>query len=395
MELIEFYTALLSFAGVKVNENGSTYKLIKNEKYPVVIDNKSLFLPTKEALRDVTDKCIFHPLTESVNNTESKVIQYLSRSINARLNTAAAVLTNVLLSIVASPEMHKSLTPDQTSMLVMIGDADATTVNKLSSITTKAFSKEETCKLFVRQFLKHGGVLHDKRYRRISVVSFPFLDLMEKGEFESAKLRAKDKVAYNNLIKYLLPNSEVENYYSFGSQSHRAPYLHALYLGALRVASVFNEVAEDFKDNIPEDAYENCTFNTSWIEVMDDLDSMIEQIRRVPPQNDNEGTVITTGPLDLLNKLSLPPTTPPSVKLQPVNNQQQNNVQSSSSKELTMSDILGHGSNSNPNMNYNSSGRLSFNNFSGGMNNRPAYNQPHAAPPGGQFNSEPNYRGVL
>ena len=292
--MMEFYKDLLDFAGMKVSESGSVYILVRDKRVQVTVSNKPLYLPTTEALRDVTDKIIFHPITESDFTEESKVVQVLTKAINGRLNTAACVVGQALLGLAASPEFHKNLTADQSQLVVTLGDVDVTCSNNFIAIIKKSFEKEDSYKLMVNLFIKRGALLNGIKYKRGSIITFPFLENIENDvTYQSIKLRDKDRAVFAKLMKFMFPRYDVQDSYSFGGDSHKAPYLHALYLGALRVVSELNDAILEFKEYIREDDLAICEWNTEWIETMENLEVVSASFKNVPPmQEGNEGLVV-------------------------------------------------------------------------------------------------------
>ena len=369
MSIIELYKYLLDFCGISTSEGGLCYKAQRSGRMNVTVNNKPLYLPLPEVLRDVTDKVIFHPLTETSFTSESKVCQMLTKAINVRINMSATIIAQALLALAASSEMHKQLTPSQTELILALGDVDATTVSNLVAVINKSLEKEASYKLIVNLYLKQGGVLNDVKYRRSAIISFPFMDNIEQEDYKNIKFRSKDKAVYEKLFRFMFPNMEVENSYSFGSNSIRAPYIHALFFGAVRVASEINNLANEFKDYIREDDLAMCLYNTEWYNSLEDLDKLAPLIQKIPAQSDNEGNVIKTEPLHGLSMkdLGVAVQTPPAIArpmAQPVVAQR--------SGGLTMADLDGpnHVPQYNPRL----------------------YQQPYAAPMGHQ-NYNQGYNG--
>ncbi len=66
-----------------------------------------------------------------------------------------------------------------------------------------------------------------------------------------------------------------------------APYLDALMNTSIRLASQLNDVIDIFRDHIPE--ADDLMFDANWVDQFKDLNDLVPEIRRIPPQEGNEG----------------------------------------------------------------------------------------------------------
>lgn len=302
MDLNTLYKNILSFAGVSVDSEDYLYTSYDNKKEPYLIGGKRIALPTSNHLRtsDSNEKIIFHPLLENMNTDESVIITALTKLINVRLNVVFVALAENLLKLAASPSEHHKLNPSQTELIVSLGDVDDVTVRNFETIMLNSFKTEDSYRYFIKLYLKRRGEINKTIYAKAGIVSFPFLEKLDKDEaFDSVKLRAKDKVIFKKLFTYMLPQSDVRETYNFGSMCTKAPYLHALYKTSERLANLFNELIKDFYNFI--DSPDKLTFNSDWVETFENLDVMSAEIRKIPMQIGNEGKPIITAPLQTLS----------------------------------------------------------------------------------------------
>lgn len=293
MELNDLYKSILRYAGMDTDAEGYISAIIGDQREPAILGGVRMVIPTEYHLRHANpkEKIVFHPLSENVLRGESEVIMKLREVLNIRLNFTFGIIASSLLNLVASPEEHKKLTPDQTELLIAVKDVDNTTVNNFISLMVEGI-KTDPNKMFMNIYLKRGGSIGTKRYSRVGIYSFNLYEELQKdsNEIYGVKLRVKDKEAFKQLYQYILP-ALVDDMtaYNRGSESSLAPYLDALMKTSCAVASRFNDIFYQFGDFI--DQSEKLVFDSDWVETFENLDVMHSEIRRIPVQAGNEGTM--------------------------------------------------------------------------------------------------------
>lgn len=293
MKLNEVYTAILAFAGLDADKDGYISTIVGDRREPAVLGGLRLVLPMDQHLRNPNpkEKVIFHPLSENILRGESEVITKLRDIINIRLNFTFGIVSQALLNLAASPEEHHKLTPDQTELLIALKDVDDTTVRHFTSLMLEGI-KNQANKLFMNIYLKRGGSIGDKRYSRAGILTYSLYEelLKDSNEVYGVKLRVKDKETLKQLYQFILPGIEDDNtVYNRGSDSTIAPFLDALMKTAMAIASRFNDIFEQYGQFI--DQYESLVFNGDWVETFENLNVMASELRRVPAQLGNEGTI--------------------------------------------------------------------------------------------------------
>jgi hypothetical protein len=265
------------------------------------------------------EKIVFHPFTENILRGESEIIQKLKLTINVRLNYTIATIGQNLLNLVASPEFHSRLNPEQMEIMTCIKDCDEKSVVNFIQVMING-SKTKVDRLFTNIYLKRGGTIHGKRYSRVGIVSFPFYEDLVNNKVE--KIRVKDIETYKQLFKFIFPDIDQADCYNYGSNSQVAPFLDALMKSSCNVASRLNDILLTYKDFI--DNYEELMFDSDWIEAFENLDDLSSEIRKIPVQYGNDGSISTTTELP-----NTPMPVPAPVQQQPVQVQQpypQNNI---------------------------------------------------------------------
>lgn len=287
MKLNDLYKAILAFCGLAVDDEGCITVAMASKRTPATIGGIPLVLPTDEHLRtsNPKEKIVFHPLHENTLAGISKVVEYMRDTINMRLNYAYGIIGQSLLSLAASPGLHNNLSPDQTEMIIALGDVDDKCLSNFIALMTTSF-KVDPERAFVNIYMKRGGMKRGVRFARVGVTTFPGLELLDKPESEilsKLKLRAKDYEVFKALFKYILPNTDIAEEYNAGCDGI-APTVEALMRTASLVASRYNDIIDLFKDHI--DAADNVVFNSEWVEAFDNLSAWQAEIRRIP----NQGT---------------------------------------------------------------------------------------------------------
>jgi hypothetical protein len=292
MSLIPLYEHILKFAGVTANEEGYASIDLYDQLEPWLINGKRVVLPTQNHLRQPEPelKIIFHPLVENIMRGESEIIEKLRKQINIRLNSAIGIVAQTLINVIASAEFHSSLKPEQTELLIAVKDADETTLKNFINALINGMKKYPD-RLFVNIYLNKGGKVHEKRYFRAGIVTWPFYkDLKsEKQEIISTKLRIKDKKAFIELFEFMFPLIQEPEQYNYGSNSNTAPYLEALMKSAANIASRINMLVELFSTYIEDP--NAITFESDWLTDFENLDALLPEIRKIPLQAGNEGSL--------------------------------------------------------------------------------------------------------
>jgi len=291
MNIIDFYKSILDCGNLATDKDG--YTSVKVTGSPVLVTGKRLVLPTNSQLTagNWSEKIVFHPLSENILRGESDVIAKLRSVFNIRLNYTFAAIAQNLFSIVASSAEHHLLSPEQSEMLSAISEVDSNTLELFNKITAAAL-KDSYDKAFISIFLKRGGVINGKKHSRVGIVTFPLYEELKNVDqevFHGIKLRVKDKLAIKQLYEYIFPNLETAETYNFGSDSSIAPFFHALMGTVLGIGSKFNDILELFSKEI--DDSKELIFASDWVDTIENLGEMMPQIRLIPMQAGNEGSL--------------------------------------------------------------------------------------------------------
>jgi hypothetical protein len=285
VSIIDTYTNILAFIGLKVSEDG--FILYPDDK-PVYLDNKPLALPTKDILALHPDKrIIFHLALEEINKGESKLFTFYRELVNKQLNYLLFKAMLFVGKIAATTEIHSKLSGDQLNHLEKLNDVDGKFVDLLTKIWNKAKEKESNL-IFINVYIKRGGTKGDKKYSRLGVVTSHICDLIREDKVPyNIPFRKKDKESLLNLYNVILPKPLGE--YNYGSNSYVAPNLSSLLYTAKNILDDLNSISTKFSGLLSD---ELSLISTEFLDDLDlDSDAFILEVKRIPMQNGNQGII--------------------------------------------------------------------------------------------------------
>jgi hypothetical protein len=302
MKLLDVYEAILEYATMKVDKSGFIKNAYGSGNESILIEGKQLVMPYDQQLRNFnpSEKMIFHPMAENIFKGESVVISLLKQKIMTKINISTCYLLQTLINILASPDLHNQMNPQQAELFNMGMDADMKTLTNFVKIMTHAV-KNKPDKGFVSLYLNRGASYQGKRCTRVSVVSFPFYEQLTK-EKETPNglpvdhLRIKDKECLQKMFEFVFPDLDKQESYNYGSNNSTIPYLDVLMFGSAKITARINDLVEIYKDYIDEN--EQCMFASDWLDAMRDIDSLKAEILRIPVQYGSDGSLTPKAPAE-------------------------------------------------------------------------------------------------
>ena len=310
MKLLKLYEDILQYCSMKSDEHDEICTVLDEDVKPAMIEGRRLVMPTSKQLKNYhPDKVIiFHPLQEYIDRGESEVVKKLRHHLNVKINFTTFTIATSLLKLVASPAEHRKLNPEQRDLLLSMPTVDMKTEANFVDFVVKRYA-EMANRLFANIYLKKAGVYQGKNHARVGIVTFPYYELFDDQEL---KIRQADREAFQAIIEFIFPESKTEKEaYNAYSDSHDAPWLEALLKTSYKLTSRLNELLEMYKAFIPD--AEDFMFNLNWIDPIDNLDEYRPEIRRIPSQRGNEGTVERKGEPER-STIPARPTPPPSIE---------------------------------------------------------------------------------
>lgn len=293
MKLLDLYKSILSVAGLHADKDGMISAVVEDVTLPFTMKSKRLVLPTQDQLRssDWENRVIFHPLSENILRPgESEVLQKFRSAITIRLNFVLGHILEDLMVLATSTKLHKKLSPDQADLLNVLKDADERTLTNLQSILKSASSGKKYGEI-VHLFLKKNGIVNGKKHSRAGIVTFPLYDEIINSEksIYGTQVRNKDRAAYKALFEFIFPTIDTEHSFDRGSNDDVAPFLDSLMKSVISITGPINSIIEQYHDFITN--ADSFMFESDWVETFDNLATMLPEIRLIPMQSGNEGSI--------------------------------------------------------------------------------------------------------
>jgi hypothetical protein len=241
-KVVELYQGILPAIGLTVGNNDQIFmgggEL--GECSPVIIDNKHLYLPTDEFLKnsDLREQVAFHPLAEDTLKKRSPVLTAIQNGFNLRLYSAGAFLIEALLNACIKQKSGDAISNPRLLKYISGNEDCDEKVKTFFLNISKVIQADQSKKLF-NVYLRHGNEANDGSSRQC-VIASPLVHELERiasiGSSKTGGLkvwgvespRKKDVELLANLIKTIFPGIENRSY-STGSNDKIAPYCDALF----------------------------------------------------------------------------------------------------------------------------------------------------------------------
>lgn len=289
MKLIEVYKSILSYCGMKADDSGKISLLLGGISRDIKEDGKTVYLPLPEVLKhfDPATMMIFHPFLEHYNRGESKIVKMLRKTLSIRLNHSLVILIDNLLEVLGSAELHRKFTPEQRDFLISARTANPDHRLKLTEELISKYFKDHPSSAVVSLYLKKSGTYRGERHLRVGVSSFPIYDFLTKNRPATLSKAAAETAL--EIVKYVLPGSEVENgegYNGFSDHSD-IPWLDCLLNTGYQISGRLEELYTLFGDYLGEQAERH--FDHAWLDEIGNLAKYRREIALIPDQSGNSG----------------------------------------------------------------------------------------------------------
>lgn len=289
MTILELYRAILAANNFVVGDDNLVSYVIGGEKVPAMCNGKRIVFPASSVLQnpDWENTIAFHPMSEAIIRGESPMIRKLKVAVMARITTVASCLLTDLMGMAVDTDYHKKLSPTQSEFLSLIGSVNADTLKKLNNLMDVISIDGE--RRLMSLFIKRGGHYKGKSYQRVAVVDFPLIEQLKSEGTKAYEVNMgslKNKKAILALFNYILPDADVAEAYSFGSNSLAAPNLHALLSSFVKIAKKLNKVTHLFRKHLdnPDELHIDLSF-------ADHIDDLAQYRDLIPSLAGNEGDV--------------------------------------------------------------------------------------------------------
>lgn len=300
MKILDLYRHLISAGALSADEDGYMSITFGELTQPATIDGKRMVLPTPKQLKaeNWDDRIVFHPLSEHLWRNESPVMARFRKAINNRLNYTLGRLGEELLATISEQSNGAKMSPTQQEILTAVPGVDDKVLKVFKQLLL-AMGLGDINKCIVHMFLRKNAEVDGRPYKRAAIITSPLYEELSKAIPKDAKaedkhiygvtVSAKQRDTLKALLRFLMPGIDKPGYFNRGSESLVAPYLDALMKGLLAVGENINTVVETYVKFLKDP--ESYQYDDEWVEVFDNLEQMLPQIRMIPMQAGNEGSV--------------------------------------------------------------------------------------------------------
>lgn len=254
----------------------------------VTVGGKKLVVPNRECLKisNWQEEIPFNPLCENTLRGESEVQQEMTVMIRAALNIRLATLVWRLGQVAGSEQCKENkLSNAQSEFLPCLPGFDANMQKNLGKIAL-GVNPEHYKTSLIHLNLKRRSKIDGHQWDRACLVRFPLAEMERKEKPFGVTLRVNDMDALNNLLDYILPEWQVENKYSRGTDSKVAPYFLALLMSYQAINARITEIAKIFVADFPH--FGALVNEDLWV---DGTAKMAQMRDSLPSLEGNEGVV--------------------------------------------------------------------------------------------------------
>lgn len=286
---IKLYSDVLGAIGASVDSQGLiSQSFVGSDPTPVDIDGRRLVLPTPEVLAalDNSKMIAFHPICENITMGNSPVIEKFRRMVQTSLALRISTMAYILLDAVVNVPKDKELTGTILGFATHIPEASPKTLVALEKVLQAMNGEDRT---ILRIYLKRQAELGGTKYRRAAQVYFPimdeFADNKPQDHIYDVKMTKRDKATLRQLFNILIPNIEVYDAYSVGSNSTVAPNFDALIRVTHKLCSEIGSRAYQYRKYLDVTQY-----RTDMIWGDEEL-NLSEYANFIPTLDGNDGVV--------------------------------------------------------------------------------------------------------
>ena len=295
---VRLYEAIRLALGFKENEKHQwMISSPEGSVTPVTIKGKYLVTPHDEVLKeaDWDTQIAFHPVCENFRRKKSIIQERLQRFVELRIRTVMISLMTKMVEIYADTDCHDKLSADQREFLKLFAVAGKKpaaasakkTYDNVVNLCKKFISASPGIDELVGVGERRGGTWRGEEYARLATITFPVMAEEFNGtdKIYDVSMTKRDKDFFYRIMRYLLPNVDNTEAYSYGSRSEIAPRFHCLMSAFAAVAADLNKVTRALGD-IDDGFLEENIINTTWNPMLTELYEIREEI---PILDGNDG----------------------------------------------------------------------------------------------------------
>lgn len=309
--IYDFYDGLLTSAAHATDADGNILTAFTDKRDPVEIGGKPLVLPLPSKLRDPNpDEMFFHPLCEQLQRYESDVFRYLKRSMTLKLIHSFGFLGGALLSLQNDPGIQRRMSIEQIEVMkgISVSDKNSPMAWVRSVMGPVEDYKGRMDKWAIHVYIKRNGQLDGRNYKRVGVVSFPWIEKFLNGEMIMRHNAAGDEVnafrptkdyeTFRQVALAIFPQITAKGteYFNVGYDGTLAPYLITFLQVYYKLGSRINELLELFRPFMIETGNDPkaAILNLNWYPMLsgENLETLARFARGIPILKGNAGATV-------------------------------------------------------------------------------------------------------
>lgn len=292
-KLDKFYRLMLSYAGLKANEDGMLLVKTGSEEPVLSSDERTYYLPYRKHLKKPDGKKFFHVLNENYEKPEAEAFMIYKDNLLLEINSKLAFLMSTLIDIASQPDIQKSIkSRELIDILTKVGEVESDMSTTLMEKVLPKATRENGSGAFVDFFIRKDGIIDGIDYRVIGKTNFiiykELVKALDEREYKifGQTVRKKDILAYVNVLDAIFPNITDEVQYSAGTDNVVFGFLNALFQVSYIVSDRINHVLDTIIEDIGGETLEEIKMDLAWSEMLEDIYSLTDMIRYIPNQDD-------------------------------------------------------------------------------------------------------------
>lgn len=307
--IINFYKKVLESIGLTYSKDGYIYAGKGDKKVLMLVDNKSLVLPTKEQLASVMEKnedgdlvvtkIPFNPLNEDVVKGDSASLKKTKYIVQTKLSHSVAA-AGALLLLLASDKKLQSKTSTKIDMFFKLVNSVKTQHNstrgfqvvddKMIESWGKLYKELFNSDGLIKIALIKGGKLNGVKHNRVGSLMCPLYDALKEATPETPvygiKLRRKEIELFTKLIEFLIKGIEDEGVINIVSDDRKSPAFIALMKLYLPIINWTNRICKELSYINEEEADSGYIDVKITEEDLEHLDKYTQELYTIPDEND-------------------------------------------------------------------------------------------------------------
>ena len=308
--IVDFYSRVINTIGMGVDKNGFIYVGKGDAKVILVVNNKTLVIPTKEHLKTMVEKnedgelevtkVPFNPLNEDVVKGDSVSLKRTKIAVEKHLGHALASVGELLLLLGQDKTQQSKTSLDVNKFLKLINSVktpqnssrgnkvvDERMVENWDKLYSETLKSQEG---IIKISLIKGGKKDGIKYNRVASLISPLYDMLLEADTETpvlgVKLRKKDIELFKQMLEYLIPGIEENRVIQVASNDKVSPAfisLMKLYLTHMERYNKINRELQHINQSTADSGYIELTVTEQEIE---DLSIYKAELNTIPDEHD-------------------------------------------------------------------------------------------------------------